>query len=263
MADNNQNWNPDSNLHGERRSENDRARAADHRGGGHDGDWRQPHQQGHYGQRGQGDYQQSRYDQGGQQGGGHRDRGQGGYDHRGQPNQHDEQPYQPGGRFADPAKYGGGGSGPVSYGGSGGFGQDGQDYAQVGGFAQGGGWGGAGRGDDRSRGYSDPNAYGQSTGSNPSDRGQERGQHQGQGNLGRHQGGNDDGPHAHDPHYSSWRRKQIEQLDRDYARFNQQRQGKFDEEFNDWRSKNREDGQQVGDSSGRTGGISEDDPTAT
>ncbi len=52
--------------------------------------------------------------------------------------------------------------------------------------------------------------------------------------------------HQHDPHYSSWRQKQIEQLDSDYDRFNQQRQSQFDQEFSEWRSKNRQDDERDG-----------------
>lgn len=47
---------------------------------------------------------------------------------------------------------------------------------------------------------------------------------------GEHQGG-------HDPHYSEWRRRQIEDLDRDYDEYRREHQSKFEQEFGSWRSK--------------------------
>ncbi|TMJ13554.1 MAG: DUF2171 domain-containing protein [Alphaproteobacteria bacterium] len=41
----------------------------------------------------------------------------------------------------------------------------------------------------------------------------------------------------HDPHYSEWRRRQIEDLDRDYEEYRREHQSKFEEEFGGWRSK--------------------------
>jgi hypothetical protein len=39
----------------------------------------------------------------------------------------------------------------------------------------------------------------------------------------------------HDPDYSEWRNRQIEQLDRDYAEFRHEHQARFDREFSEWR----------------------------
>jgi hypothetical protein len=42
---------------------------------------------------------------------------------------------------------------------------------------------------------------------------------------------------GHDPHYSEWRRRQIEDLDRDYDEYRREHQSKFEQEFGSWRSK--------------------------
>jgi hypothetical protein len=42
---------------------------------------------------------------------------------------------------------------------------------------------------------------------------------------------------SHDPHYSEWRQRQIEQLDRDYEEYRREHQSKFENEFGGWRSK--------------------------
>ena len=44
-------------------------------------------------------------------------------------------------------------------------------------------------------------------------------------------------PGRHDPHYSEWRRRQIEDLDRDYDEYRREHQSKFEQEFGSWRSK--------------------------
>lgn len=41
----------------------------------------------------------------------------------------------------------------------------------------------------------------------------------------------------HDPHYSEWRQRQIEDLDRDYDEYRREHQSKFEQEFGAWRSK--------------------------
>lgn len=41
----------------------------------------------------------------------------------------------------------------------------------------------------------------------------------------------------HDPHYSEWRRRQIDQLDRDYDEFRREHQSRFHEEFGAWRER--------------------------
>jgi hypothetical protein len=42
--------------------------------------------------------------------------------------------------------------------------------------------------------------------------------------------------HEHDPHYRSWRDRQMESLDRDYDEYRRENQGRFDTEFGSWRS---------------------------
>ena len=58
------------------------------------------------------------------------------------------------------------------------------------------------------------------------------GREQGHGGQGR-----DNPPSIHDPHYSEWRRRQIEDLDRDYDEYRREHQSKFEQEFGGWRSK--------------------------
>jgi len=41
--------------------------------------------------------------------------------------------------------------------------------------------------------------------------------------------------HEHDPHYRSWRDRQLEALDRDYDEYRREHQGRFDNEFGSWR----------------------------
>ena len=48
----------------------------------------------------------------------------------------------------------------------------------------------------------------------------------------------------HDPHYSEWRRRQIDSLDRDYDEYRRENQGRFEDEFSSWR-KNREGKRQL------------------
>lgn len=43
-----------------------------------------------------------------------------------------------------------------------------------------------------------------------------------------------------DPHYHSWRRQQMEQLDRDYDDYRREHQSRFEEEFGGWRAKRDE-----------------------
>lgn len=43
------------------------------------------------------------------------------------------------------------------------------------------------------------------------------------------------GSREHDPHYSEWRRRQIEQLDREYEDYCRERQSRFEEDFGAWR----------------------------
>ncbi|HET9638581.1 MAG TPA: DUF2171 domain-containing protein [Allosphingosinicella sp.] len=45
------------------------------------------------------------------------------------------------------------------------------------------------------------------------------------------------GGDIHDPHYSEWRQRQIEDLDRDYDEYRREHQSKFEQEFGGWRQK--------------------------
>ena len=47
--------------------------------------------------------------------------------------------------------------------------------------------------------------------------------------------GNFGGGRHHDEHYSSWRQRQIEELDRDYDDYRREHQSKFESEFGGWR----------------------------
>lgn len=40
----------------------------------------------------------------------------------------------------------------------------------------------------------------------------------------------------HDPHYSEWRRRQIDALDRDYDEYRRENQSRFENEFSNWRT---------------------------
>jgi hypothetical protein len=50
----------------------------------------------------------------------------------------------------------------------------------------------------------------------------------------------------HDPHYAEWRRRQIEDLDRDYEDYRREHQSKFETEFGSWRSKRQSQRQSLG-----------------
>jgi hypothetical protein len=50
----------------------------------------------------------------------------------------------------------------------------------------------------------------------------------------------------YDPHYSEWRRRQIEDLDRDYDEYRREHQSKFEQEFGSWRSKRQGQRQSLG-----------------
>lgn len=49
----------------------------------------------------------------------------------------------------------------------------------------------------------------------------------------------------HDPHYSEWRNRQIESLDRDYDEYRREHQSQFEQEFGNWRSKRNEQRQSL------------------
>jgi hypothetical protein len=52
--------------------------------------------------------------------------------------------------------------------------------------------------------------------------------------------------HQHDPHYSEWRQRQMEELDRDYDEYRREHQSKFENEFGGWRQKRQGQRQMVG-----------------
>ncbi|HEY7811373.1 MAG TPA: DUF2171 domain-containing protein [Allosphingosinicella sp.] len=54
------------------------------------------------------------------------------------------------------------------------------------------------------------------------------------------------GSQVHDPHYSEWRQRQIEQIDRDYEEYCREHQSKFENDFGNWRSKRQGQRQMVG-----------------
>lgn len=54
------------------------------------------------------------------------------------------------------------------------------------------------------------------------------------------------GGDIHDPHYSEWRRRQIEDLDRDYDEYRREHQSKFEQEFGGWRQKRQSQRQMLG-----------------
>ncbi|TFI58743.1 DUF2171 domain-containing protein [Sphingomonas parva] len=62
--------------------------------------------------------------------------------------------------------------------------------------------------------------------------------------AGRYGGGSQ--TQAHDPHYSEWRRRQIEELDRDYEEYRREHQTKFDSEFAGWRTRRQGQRQLLG-----------------
>jgi hypothetical protein len=50
----------------------------------------------------------------------------------------------------------------------------------------------------------------------------------------------------HDPHYSEWRRRQIEELDRDYEEYHRENRSRFEQEFTGWREKRQGQRQSMG-----------------
>lgn len=53
------------------------------------------------------------------------------------------------------------------------------------------------------------------------------------------------GHDLHDPHYSEWRNRQIEEIDRDYDEYRREHQSKFEQDFGNWRSKRGEQRQSM------------------
>jgi hypothetical protein len=62
----------------------------------------------------------------------------------------------------------------------------------------------------------------------------------------RQQAGGQSGQQMHDPHYSAWRRQQIESLDRDYHEYRQENASRFESEFGSWREKRGQQRQSMG-----------------
>jgi hypothetical protein len=52
---------------------------------------------------------------------------------------------------------------------------------------------------------------------------------------------------GHDPHYSEWRRRQIDDLDRDYDEWRREHQSRFEQEFASWRAKRQGQRQSLGE----------------
>jgi len=50
-----------------------------------------------------------------------------------------------------------------------------------------------------------------------------------------------------DPHYSEWRRRQLEALDRDYDEYRRERQSRFEEDFGSWRERRQSKRQMLRD----------------
>lgn len=50
----------------------------------------------------------------------------------------------------------------------------------------------------------------------------------------------------HDPHYSEWRRRQIDSLDRDYHEYRRENEGRFESEFGQWRENRASKRQMLG-----------------
>jgi len=51
----------------------------------------------------------------------------------------------------------------------------------------------------------------------------------------------------HDPHYSEWRRRQIDALDRDYDEYRRENQNRFENEFSSWRTTRQGKRQMLGE----------------
>src|SRR5436190_911803 len=51
----------------------------------------------------------------------------------------------------------------------------------------------------------------------------------------------------HDPHYSEWRRRQIDALDRDYDEYRSENQSRFENEFSNWRTTRQGKRQMLGE----------------
>jgi hypothetical protein len=155
------------------------------------------------------------------------------------------------------SNWGGGGGGADTWGGSGFGGPDDNgrrfdriDPGHVG--AQGAhpmsspvdaGYGGAGGSYGRSAAILASQGGGGQHGISPEARDRMLGRGGGQGGQ---QGGGGFGGGHHDPHYSEWRQRQIDQLDRDYHDYRSEHQSKFEQDFGGWREKRQTQRQSMG-----------------
>jgi hypothetical protein len=58
--------------------------------------------------------------------------------------------------------------------------------------------------------------------------------------------GSSDRSQHHDPHYQSWRQRQVEEIDRDYEEYRREHQSKFESDFGNWRSQRQTKRQMLG-----------------
>jgi hypothetical protein len=58
--------------------------------------------------------------------------------------------------------------------------------------------------------------------------------------------GSMDRSQLHDPHYSEWRQRQLDEIDRDYDEYRREHQSKFESDFGDWRTKRQGKRQMLG-----------------
>jgi hypothetical protein len=108
------------------------------------------------------------------------------------------------------------------------------------------GWYGAGSDQERGDGgrhYGPGEREGWFTDSRGGERGERYGGSGASGGSGRSEGFGGDalrgvgGGGLHDPHYSEWRQRQIDDFDRDYEDYRREHQSRFEQEFGSWRAK--------------------------
>ncbi|HVM37058.1 MAG TPA: DUF2171 domain-containing protein [Sphingomicrobium sp.] len=58
--------------------------------------------------------------------------------------------------------------------------------------------------------------------------------------------GSSDRSHHPDPHYQSWRQRQVEDLDREYEEYRRENQARFESDFGNWRSQRQTKRQMLG-----------------
>lgn len=72
-----------------------------------------------------------------------------------------------------------------------------------------------------------------------------QGDGQGSSSGGSTMGGGMSGGRQQDPHYSEWRNRQIESIDRDYDEYRREHQSRFEQDFGQWRTKRGEQRQHM------------------